>query len=77
MIAAPIAGDAGRLGVLEVYSRRPNAFDTEDGQLIQVLASHAAIAITNARLIEDLARSRGEQARAAGAERALREIAAG
>ena len=76
MIAAPIAGDAGRLGVIEVYSRRPNAFDAEDGQLIQVLASHAAIAITNARLIEELARSRGEQARTAGAERALREIAA-
>ena len=76
MIAAPIAGDAGRLGVLEVYSRRPNAFDADDGQLIQILASQAAIAITNARLIEELARSRGEQARAAEAERALREIAA-
>jgi PAS domain S-box-containing protein len=76
MIAAPIAGDTGRLGVLEVYSRRPDAFDASDGQLIQTLASQAAIAITNARLIEELARSRGEQARAAEAERALREIAA-
>ena len=76
MIAAPIASEAGRLGVLEVYSRRPNAFDADDGQLIQILASQAAIAITNARLIEELARSRGEQARAAEAERALREIAA-
>jgi PAS domain S-box-containing protein len=76
MIAAPIAGEAGRLGVLEVYSCRPNAFDAEDGQVIQTLASQAAIAITNARLIEELARSRGEQARAAEAERALREIAA-
>jgi len=64
------------LGVLEVYSRRAQAFDADDGQLIQTLASQAAIAITNARLIEELARSRGEQTRAAEAERALREIAA-
>ena len=76
IIAAPIAGEAGRLGVLEVYSRRAQAFDADDGQLIQTLASQAAIAITNARLIEELARSRGEQTRAAEAERALREIAA-
>ena len=59
-----------------MYSRRPNAFDADDGQLIQTLASQAAIAITNARLIDELARSKGELARAAAAERALREIAA-
>ena len=76
LIAAPIAGEAGQLGVLEVYSRRPKAFGTQDGELLQALASQAAIAITNARLIEELARSREEQARTAEAERALREIAA-
>jgi PAS domain S-box-containing protein len=76
MIAAPIAGEAGRLGVLEVFSRRRHAFDQADVDLIQGLASQAAVAITNARLIEELARSREEQARAAEAERALREIGA-
>ncbi len=76
LIAAPISGEAGRLGVLEVYSRRPHAFGIQDGELIQALASQAAVAITNARLIEELARSREEQARTAEAERALREIAA-
>ena len=76
LIAAPIAGEGGRLGVLEVYAGRPDAFSEADGDLIQALASHAAIAITNARLIEELARSREEQAHAAEAERALREIAA-
>jgi PAS domain S-box-containing protein len=76
LIAAPIAGEAGRLGVLEVYSRQPGAFSEADGDLIRALASQAAIAITNARLIEELARSREEQARTAEAERALREIAA-
>ncbi|HSK52119.1 MAG TPA: GAF domain-containing protein [Clostridia bacterium] len=76
MIAAPIVGESGRLGVIEVYSRRPDAFSEGDGQLIAAIASQAAIAITNARLIEALARSREEHARVAEAERALREIAA-
>ncbi len=76
LIAAPITGEAGRLGVLEVYSREQHAFAEQDGDLIQALASQAAVAITNARLIEELARSREEQARTAEAERALREIAA-
>ncbi|MFL5779257.1 MAG: GAF domain-containing protein, partial [Chloroflexota bacterium] len=76
MIAAPISGEAGPLGVLEVYSRREQAFSTADGDLILALASQAAIAITNARLIEELARSREELARRADSERTLREIAA-
>jgi PAS domain S-box-containing protein len=76
MIAAPVTGDAGALGVIEVYSRRRAAFTAEDAGLIQALASQAAIAITNARLIEELDRSRDELARTADAERTLREIAA-
>ncbi len=76
MIAAPITGDAGPLGVLEVYARERAAFDEDDAGLVGALASQAAIAITNARLIDELARSRGELARTADAERTLREIAA-
>ncbi len=75
MIAAPITGDAGPLGVLEVYSRQPAAFDDDDSGLVGALAGQAAIAITNARLIDQLARSRGELARTAESERTLREIA--
>jgi PAS domain S-box-containing protein len=75
MIAAPITGDAGPLGVLEVYSREPAAFGDDDSGLVGALAGQAAIAITNARLIDQLARSRGELARTAESERTLREIA--
>ena len=76
MIAAPITGDAGPLGVIEVYSTRRDAFSDTDASLIGALASQAAIAITNARLIDELARSKDELAHTAEAERTLREIAA-
>ncbi|MFL5681761.1 MAG: GAF domain-containing protein [Chloroflexota bacterium] len=75
MIAAPITGDRGPLGVIEVYSKRLGAFDETDANLVGALASQAAIAITNARLIEELDHSRDELARTADAERTLREIA--
>jgi PAS domain S-box-containing protein len=76
MIAAPVTGDDGPLGVVEVYSREPDAFESADADLIQALAGQAAIAITNARLIRELEQSREENARRAETERTLREIAA-
>ena len=75
MIAAPITGDNGPLGVIEVYAKERAAFTQTDAGLVGALASQAAIAITNARLIDQLARSREELARTADAERTLREIA--
>ncbi len=75
MIAAPITGEHGPLGVIEVYAVVADAFDGEDAALIRALAGQAAIAITNARLIDELERSREETARRADAERTLREIA--
>ena len=75
MIAAPITGEHGPLGVIEVYAVRPDAFHDEDAALIRALASQAAIAITNARLIAELAESRAAFERIAEAERTLREIA--
>ena len=76
MIAAPITGDSGPLGVLEVYAKERAAFSETDASLVFALASQAAIAITNARLIDALARSRAEIARRADSEQTLREIAA-
>ncbi len=76
MVTAPISGEAGPLGAIEVYSARPDAFDGRDGELLLALATQAAIAIANARLIDELASSQFELARRAETERALREIAA-
>ena len=55
---------------------RADAFDAADAALLVALADQAAVAIANARLIEELERSRAEVARRADAERTLREIAA-
>ncbi|HET7029278.1 MAG TPA: GAF domain-containing protein, partial [Candidatus Limnocylindrales bacterium] len=76
MIVAPVTGESGPLGALEVYARRPGAFDAADADVIRSLATQAAIAIQNARLIEELNRSRREVGRRAGTEQSLREIAA-
>jgi PAS domain S-box-containing protein len=76
MIIAPITGDAGPLGALEVYSTRPKAFDEHDSALIRSLADQAAIAIRNARLIEELERSQAALERRAETERSLRDITA-
>jgi PAS domain S-box-containing protein len=76
MIIAPITGESGPLGAIEVYSTRPNAFDQDDSAMILSLATQAAIAIHNARLIEELRTARSETARRAETEQALREIAA-
>ncbi|MEZ0240291.1 MAG: GAF domain-containing protein, partial [Chloroflexota bacterium] len=76
MIAAPITSEHGPLGVIEVYAARPDAFGEADAALIRALAGQAAIAITNARLIAELAESRTALARTAEAERTLRDIAA-
>ena len=75
-VAVPLIGDRGPLGTLTVYTSEPNAFGEDDARLIGALAGQAAIAMTNARLIEELARSRAEFGRRANAEKALREIAA-
>ena len=70
LIAAPIIGEAGPLGAIEVLSRRPNAFDDLDAAVLGSLAEQAAIAITNARLIDELERSRSGP-RSAGRDRAV------
>jgi PAS domain S-box-containing protein len=69
LMAAPLIGSSGPIGVLTVQSTRPSAFDEGDAELLGHLADQAAIAITNTRLYEELT-ERME------AQRALAEIAA-
>ncbi|HXG40777.1 MAG TPA: PAS domain S-box protein, partial [Candidatus Limnocylindrales bacterium] len=76
LIAAPLIGDGGPLGALEVYSVRPNAFDAQDAALAAALANQAATALTTAGLVDELRRSRAQLVRRVDTERALQEIVA-
>lgn len=57
LMAVPIHVGDHRLGVLEVMSYGPGAFTREDGTTLGLLAEQCAIALRNARLIEELQRS--------------------
>ncbi len=57
LMAVPIRVGDQRLGVLEVMSYRPAGFTREDGATLTLLAEQCAIALRNARLIEELQRS--------------------
>ncbi|HEY8438845.1 MAG TPA: GAF domain-containing protein, partial [Candidatus Limnocylindrales bacterium] len=76
VVAVPLVGDRGPLGTLTVYTGEVDAFGERDARLLEALAGQAAIAMTNARLIERLATSQADERRRAAEERALREIAA-
>ena len=75
MIAAPITGEPARSGSSRSTRRGSGRSAQTDAGLVGALASQAAIAITNARLIEELDHSRDERRPTADAERTLREIA--
>jgi PAS domain S-box-containing protein len=74
-MAAPLNSDSGPVGALGVWARRPNAWDAGDEATIRALADQAAVAMMNARLIEELERSEAELAQRVETERALRAIA--
>ncbi len=76
MIVAPLMDGLGALGAVGTYSTRPAAFTDAHAALLKALADHAAVAVVNARLIDQLGRARAAEARRADVERALREIAA-
>jgi signal transduction histidine kinase len=57
LMAVPIRVGDHRLGVLEVLAVAPDAFTPEDGETLALLAEQSAIALRNARLIEELQRS--------------------
>ena len=57
LLAVPIrVGDRG-LGVIEILALTPKAFTESDAETLVVLADHAAIALRNARMFEELQRS--------------------
>ncbi len=76
MVVAPLLGANGPIGALGAFTREAAAFDEASQALLVVLAQHAALAIDNAELIDQLAGSREALARRASEERSLREIAA-
>ena len=77
VIAAPLIHRDVVVGVDQrLLATGPTPSTTTDAGLLAALADQAAVAIANARLIEELERSRAEIARRADAERTLREIAA-
>jgi signal transduction histidine kinase len=57
LLAVPIRVGDRRLGVIEVLARRPGAFSPADVEVLVLLAEQAAIALRNARLIEELQRA--------------------
>ena len=76
MAAAPLVADGEVLGALGAYSNKIDDFDEAELALLRALADHAAVAISNQRLIERLEAAKGELARRVDAQRTLGEIAA-
>jgi PAS domain S-box-containing protein len=56
-MSAPLLGDGRILGTIALSAHRGNAFEESDAQLLGVLATQAAIAVSNARLYEELRES--------------------
>ena len=74
VMTAPLISSAGNLGGLTVQSARQNAFDDGDADLLRLLADQAAIAITNARLYDELGNESAALARQTDSQRRLLEI---
>jgi PAS domain S-box-containing protein len=54
VLAAPLSAESGAIGALTVHSGRADAFDEDDAQLAGALGDQAAIAVTAARLYDQL-----------------------
>jgi GAF domain-containing protein len=54
MIAVPLLGPRGVIGTLNCYHTEPHHFGAEALDLLSTIANHAAAAIANARLIDQL-----------------------
>lgn len=77
VLVAPLYGKNGLIGALTVDNRRGGRpFTAEDSALLEGLSNQASIAVENARLVEDLRRSR-EQVRRVDRLGTLGTLAAG
>ena len=74
VMTAPLVSSAGGLGALTVQSARRNAFDEGDAELLRLLADQAAIAITNARLYDELGEESAALARQTDSQQRLLQI---
>ena len=74
VMSAPLIGEDGAIGSLTVHSQARDAFDAANAELLEVLASQAAIAVTNARLYEQLGEESAALARQTDSQRRLLEI---
>ncbi len=54
MLSVPLVTASGVIGTLNSYRSAVHEFDAEETSCLQLLAEHAALAITSARLVEDL-----------------------
>lgn len=54
MLCTQLFTDAERLGALNVYAEKPDAFDAEDCEVARLFAAHAAVAVAAAQQIESL-----------------------
>jgi GAF domain-containing protein len=68
-VALPLQARGETIGVLDVQSREPQAFTDEDVIVLQAMADQIAIAISNARLFEQVQESMEAQRKAYGAQR--------
>jgi two-component system sensor histidine kinase UhpB len=74
VMSAPLIGEDGAIGSLTVHSQSREAFDDANAELLEVLASQAAIAVTNARLYEQLGEESAALARQTASQRRLLQI---
>jgi len=74
VMSAPLIGEEGAIGSLTVHSQSREAFDQSDAELLEVLASQAAIAVTNARLYEQVGQESAALARQTDSQRRLLDI---
>jgi PAS domain S-box-containing protein len=74
LVAAPMIAGGEVFGAIGTFSAEEDAFTAPQVGLVRALADHAALAMANARLIEELDRSRQALARTARVERSLREL---
>nr|WP_281386763.1 response regulator [Jiangella mangrovi] len=75
VIGVPIAWRGAVIGACIVFSRDPERrFTDDDARLLELFAKHAAIAIVNARMHEQLEERTRAEATAAERERLVREV---